>query len=580
MEHGYSSEKNVQILIALLKKRGIRKVIASPGTTNIAFVASVQYDPFFEVYSAADERSAGYMACGLAIESGEPVVLSCTGATASRNYIPAMTEAYYRQIPVLAVTSMQHVGRIGQYIPQVLDRSNQINDTYVKSVRALIPSSDEDAWACNLAINDALNSLICNGGGPVHIDLQTSYSPDFSVKELPDSRVIMKFFPSDVLPDMPSGKIGIYVGAHRPFDVALIKAIEGFCNLNDAVVLCDQTSNYRGDHRVLAPIVTNQDASLPDIANFDLMIHIGQVSGSSMHVYGSHVWRVNPDGKTRDVFKKTSAVFEMTEEYFFNYYAAASSDSPSSNLQLAKWQAVDGDIRAKIPDLPFSNMWIAQQTAGRIPDGSVLHLGILNSLRSWNMFETPESVTCFSNTGGFGIDGCLSTAIGASLADKTRLYYCILGDLAFFYDMNSIGNRALQKNLRILVINNGRGTEFRNYSHPAARFGDDADAFMAAAGHYGNKSPDLVRHYATDLGFEYLTASSKEEYLGALEIFISPEIGERPVLFEVFTESSLESDALEQISSLAVDAKGVAKQFVKKALGQKGLDAAKRILGR
>ena len=76
------------ILLALLKAHGIRKVIASPGTTNIALVASMQQDPYFQMYSAADERSAAYMACGLAAESGEPVVLSCTGATASRNYLP------------------------------------------------------------------------------------------------------------------------------------------------------------------------------------------------------------------------------------------------------------------------------------------------------------------------------------------------------------------------------------------------------------------------------------------------------------------------------------------------------------
>lgn len=84
MDKYYTSERNVQIVLALLKAHGIRKVIASPGTTNITLVASMQQDPFFEMYSSVDERSAAYMACGLAAESGEPVVLSCTGATASR----------------------------------------------------------------------------------------------------------------------------------------------------------------------------------------------------------------------------------------------------------------------------------------------------------------------------------------------------------------------------------------------------------------------------------------------------------------------------------------------------------------
>ena len=96
MEKCYTNEIHTQILIALLKAHGIRKVVASPGATNICFVASIQNDPYFEIYSSVDERSAAYIACGLSAESGEAVVLSCTGATASRNYIPALTEAFYR----------------------------------------------------------------------------------------------------------------------------------------------------------------------------------------------------------------------------------------------------------------------------------------------------------------------------------------------------------------------------------------------------------------------------------------------------------------------------------------------------
>lgn len=92
MNTKYTNEVNTQIVLSLLKAHGIRKVIASPGTTNIRLVASMQQDAFFEMYSAADERSAAYMACGMAEESGEAVVLSCTGATASRNYVPGLTE--------------------------------------------------------------------------------------------------------------------------------------------------------------------------------------------------------------------------------------------------------------------------------------------------------------------------------------------------------------------------------------------------------------------------------------------------------------------------------------------------------
>lgn len=85
MKPFYNSEKAIQVVVSLLKQYGIKKIIASPGGTNVTFVATIQQDDFFEIYSCVDERSAAYIACGLTAESGEPVAISCTGATSSLN---------------------------------------------------------------------------------------------------------------------------------------------------------------------------------------------------------------------------------------------------------------------------------------------------------------------------------------------------------------------------------------------------------------------------------------------------------------------------------------------------------------
>ena len=114
----YTNERNVQIVIALLKAHGIRRVIVSPGTTNMTFVVSIQNDPWFQLWSSVDERSAAYIACGMAAETKEPVVISCTGATASRNYMPGLTEAYYRKLPVLAITSTRGNHKVGHLVDQ------------------------------------------------------------------------------------------------------------------------------------------------------------------------------------------------------------------------------------------------------------------------------------------------------------------------------------------------------------------------------------------------------------------------------------------------------------------------------
>ena len=583
MEKGYTVEKNAQILISLMKKHGVRKVVASPGATNVCFVASIQQDPYFEVYSSVDERSAAYIACGLAEESGEAVALSCTGATASRNYVSGLTEAYYRKIPILAITSTQFTGRVGHNIPQVIDRSASMNDIQRLSVELPVIYSAEEEWLCCVKANEALLELKHHGGGPVHINLTTTYSNEYSCKELPEARFIDRICVNDTFPKLSGEKIAIIVGAHSKWEDRLTKLVDKFCEKYNAVVLYDHTSNYTGNYGVLANLITNQELYRPDCQSMDVLIHLGNVSGAYMTLYPDKVWRVNPDGEICDTFKKLEYVFEMKEEAFFNYYVTHAPNSSKNVTYAEEWKKEREKILSKIPDLPFSNIWIAQQMSKELPENSVLHLVILNSLRSWNLFDMAKSIRGYSNTGGFGIDGCVSSLIGASLANPEILYFGIIGDLAFFYDLNSIGNRHIGNNVRLLIINNGKGTEFRNYNHNAAKFGNDADKYIAAAGHFGNKSSVLLKHYAEDLGFKYCSASTKEEFLSNIEFFVSNKHYDQPILFEVFTSSENESDALKLVSRIDMGENqqtNVAKKIVKTILGESGVKTIKKIINK
>lgn len=551
MEYYYSSEKSVQMLVYLLKAHKIRKVIVSPGTTNITFVASIQQDPYFEVYSSVDERSAAYMACGLAAESGEPVVISCTGATASRNYVPALTEAFYRKLPVLAVTSTQHTGKIGQLVPQVIDRSNIQNDIAVMSVDIPIIYDWEDEWSCNVKLNSALLALRHKGGGPVHINLTTTHSKDFSVKTLPEFRVIQRITLEDEMPRISSSRVGIFVGSHLKWSEALTNAVEKFCELYNGVVLCDHTSNYRGKYRIQYSLLSNQSNHHYESEHVELLIDMGEVSGAYFFMRPKEVWRVNPDGVVRDKFKTAlTKLFEMSELQFFTRLNDITGEPRPTDFYRELREEYDRIISC-VPELPFSNTWIAKTTTPKLPKHSVLHLGILNSLRCWNLFEMSETISCYANTGGFGIDGTVSALIGASLADTTKLHFIVVGDLAFFYDMNSVGNRHVGRNIRILLVNNGLGTEFRNYNnYLAAQVGEDVNKFIAAEGHYGRKSSVLVKHYAEDLGFTYLSANNKEEFINSLAQFVDPHLSEKPILFEVFTDAEDESEALRILNEL------------------------------
>ncbi|EHC9829437.1 2-succinyl-5-enolpyruvyl-6-hydroxy-3-cyclohexene-1-carboxylate synthase, partial [Vibrio parahaemolyticus] len=188
----YTDEPQAQIVIALLKEHGVRKIVVSPGATNIPIAGSVQSDPFFEVYSSVDERSAAYIACGLAEDSGEPVAISCTGATASRNYMPGLTEAYYRKLPIIAITSFNGNKFVGHLMPQNIDRTNLPNDIAKLSVNLPVVKDDSDFDYCTVLVNKAITESTRNGGGPVHINLTTTYKGTFNTTKLPSVRVIKR----------------------------------------------------------------------------------------------------------------------------------------------------------------------------------------------------------------------------------------------------------------------------------------------------------------------------------------------------------------------------------------------------
>ena len=576
----YTSERNVQIILSLLKAHNIKKIVASPGTTNFTFVGSVQDDPYFEVWSAFDERSAAYMACGIAAESGEPVVLTCTGATASRDYYPGLSEAYYRKLPILAITSHQGKDRIGHLIPQNIDRSQIPHDIARLSVELPVVKDERDEAFVTMEANKAVLELFRGGGGPVHVNLFTTYSKDFSVKELPPTRIIHRYFAWDKLPEIPAGKVAVYVGSHRDFSKQQNEAIERFCATFDAVVICDHTSGYYGKYKLLPTLAHLQTYPSKPIGTLDLMIHIGEVCAASFAgtFKTKQIWRVSEDGELRDPYSHLTNVFQMSEEFFFNQYGKTGKNHHDFIDKCNKEYDAFYDM---IPELPFCNIWAASQMSRKLPENSLLHISVSNTRRCWNLFHLPKGVTSACNVGCCGIDGCTSTMVGASLVNSDRITYLVTGDLAFFYDLNSIFNRHVGRNVRIFVVNNGGGAEFQLYKHPCYTFGTEAREYMGAFGHNGNKSQLLLKNIAEGLGFEYMAASTKEEFMDVLPRFTESKLTERPMMFEIFTNAEDENDALKRMSSIKTDAESLVKSKLSKGLkslvGESGVNKLKNL---
>lgn len=547
----YTVEANTLILLSLLKKNNIKRVVVSPGATNFAIVGSMQHDSFFEMYSCVDERAAAYMALGIAARTGEPVVLSCTGATASRNYMAALTEAYYRNLPILVVTSSLGLDRVGHLKAQVTDRAHAPLDIVIKQYQIDNLHKGEE-WTCALKINEAL-AFLHKFSKPVHINNCTTYNLNFTVKELPDARFIPLISDTRNMPELPKGRIAVFIGSHSDFTKEQTQIIDCFCESNDAVVFADHTSGYYGRYRVQMSLPFYQKQAHSSNSEIALLIHIGEISGdyhTFTNIQIDEVWRVNEDGAFRDFWGNLTKVFDLSESDFFSHYI---NEGLKNTAYFDKCIVDYKRVTESIPEIPLSNIWVAKMLSPKLPNNTVLHLGILNSLRAWNMFKLPEGVRSYSNVGGFGIDGCVSSLLGAALVNPNNLYLGVVGDLATFYDINAFMHREIPSNIRLVVLNNGRGVEFRNYDHPANRaFGNSVDAFIAAAGHNGNQSRSLLESVALDNGFNYIGVNNKEQFNASYPSLLNTSAS-KPIVMEVFTDPDDESNALKIMANIYKD---------------------------
>lgn len=587
MKQYCSSERNVQILIEILKANAISKVVISPGATNVSFVASIQNDSFFELYSAVDERGAAYIACGLAAESGEPVVITCTGATASRNYYPALTEAFHKKLPILAVTASQDFSNSGHLSPQYIDRTVHPMDSLKMSVQVPIIKSTVDEWDCTIKLNKAVLELKRNGGGPVHINLASSYSNDFAVREIEKVRIIRRYTVENSLPDIAGyNRIAISVGAHKKWDKELTDAVDAFCSKFNSIVLVDHSSGYWGEYRVLPTILAAQSQYSSKLFDIDLLIHIGEEHGD-YYTNGAlsqcrEVWRVSPDGEIRDTFKKLTNVFEMDEKHFFTYYSQHCALDDMKGSYYDEFINEINEAYQLIPELPFSNIWVAAEMTKTFPQNAAIHLGVSNTMRSWTFFDFPKFTFSLANTGCRGIDGAIATTLGMALASPQKIHFAVMGDLTFFYGLNALGNRYVSNNVRIILINNGCGAEFNLYQHRAYEiFEGDKDSinrFVAAGNHYSSKSIDLVKHFSEDLGFKYLRATNKREFNEACADFLNADLDDKPMIFEIFTDTEKENEALKIMRSLKIDKSIVMKQKLAGVLGESGVARIKKLI--
>lgn len=564
----FSNINNIEILVKLLKENKIKDLVISPGGTNIPVIKAVQDDPFFKCYSVVDERSAAYVAIGIYLQNRNPVALICTSAQATRNYVPGLTEAFYKRTPILAITMEKHPRFKYQEYMQAPDQVSLPKDCVKKSFELPFVSDINDYYHSIRLVNEAILELSRNGFGPVQLCIPWLDFPLTDNK--PSVRSIKRYNVNDIREDnLANKKILLLVGEHTPFSNSEKEVINHFCNKTNTVVYVNHLSNFSNDYSVegnLLLLTSNTEEI--EVIKPDVIISIGGQTGdypfylafSKNSLTGVEHWRLSEDGKVVDTYDKLTRVYQGNLTDFFNSVNSECKDH--SFLKLWKEQ-----VKEKCTDfnVPFSQVSIAQTLHNRLPSNSIVQFSILNSLRIWNLFSLESSIECYSNVGAFGIDGGLSTLIGQSLATD-KLSFMIIGDLAFFYDMNSLSIRDVKNNVRILLVNNNGGIEFKLHGENKK----DRDRFIAAADYHGS-----AKRWAESCGFDYYSAHTKEEFEKCVPTFIS--ISKKPIILEAFVSDDDESDAYLKIVSenKTKTTRDSVKSAVKGIIGEKAFKKLK-----
>jgi 2-succinyl-5-enolpyruvyl-6-hydroxy-3-cyclohexene-1-carboxylate synthase len=480
-----SDKKPVQDFIQLLDQHGIREVIICPGSRNAPFSISLSEDSRFRVHSIVDERSAAFIALGMAQQANHTVALICTSGTAALNFAPALAEAYYQRIPILVVTADRPLEWIDQGEGQSI-RQRDVYSNYVKASYEIAEEASEgDLVWYNVRIMDEAMRLANEGvRGPVHINFplreplykMTARNSE-SLKMIGRADVQLRMSESEVQQlntrIAESNKVMILAGQMRA-DNQMLEALRTFSKRPNVTVFTEAHSNLSDP-----TFITTIDRLLAGLSEDDLhflqpelLITVGHNIISRkiktlLRRGNIEHWHVDISGEGLDTLKKLSKVIPVTPaEFFENLNPGHESINSEYRDRLLQWNKnTQSGALHFLKSTPWSDLTAFHHIHNRLPSQSDVQMGNSSAVRYLLLSDSRADLDYYGNRGVAGIDGCTSTAVGAAFISQ-RLTTLISGDIAFFYDSNALWNNLNRSNLKIIVINNGGGGIFRIIDGP------------------------------------------------------------------------------------------------------------------
>lgn len=566
-------------IVALCEAKGIHHVVISPGSRNAPLTNGFAFNEVISTYSVVDERAAGFVALGMAQQLRQPVAVVCTSGSALLNYYPAIAEAFYSDIPLVVISADRPVERIdigdGQTIRQknvfqnhILFSANLHSELVMeneavdqKLQQKQFESRKHNEREINLALNKAIEEK-----GPVHINVPF-YEPLYGVVE------DVEVNPLQILPEIKERTYSeaqlsayadlwnkaerkmIIIGVSQPNSVEQ-KFLDILASDNSVIVLTETTSNVHQEgfftriDTLIGPIEREDDPDVlfkalqPDILlTFGGMI-VSKKIKAFLRKYQPHQhWHIDPK-KAYNTFFCLNKHFETTADTFFSHFLPLTRQTESTYRSF--WQDVRSKRQVKhdqyLEQIPYSDLKAMQAIVPKIPEHFIVHLANSSTIRYAQLFKWKERLPIFCNRGTSGIDGSISTSVGAAVVgDKPVLM--ITGDLSFFYDSNALWNSHIPNNFRIIIINNQGGGIFRIL--PGDKNSDIFDTYFETI-HSLNAEP-ICKLY----GLTYTSARTNEEIENQLKHFFEPS--DQAGVLEIFTPRTLNDKVLLEYFSFMKD---------------------------
>lgn len=573
----YSSIPAAQSVVQHCKSKGIQNIVISPGSRNAPLTIGFTEDSYFKCFSIVDERSAAFFALGIAQQLRQPVAVVCTSGSALLNYYPAVSEAFYSDIPLVVISADRPEYKIdvgdGQTIRQdnVFDRhigysanlkqdvshaTDRIERYAPESIKGDIESSQSAVQSYNDAeLNKAMEVAITTGL-PIHINVrfeeplynrlnESSVSAEINAVKEKIPQGLEQVAKSAELWNASSKKM-VLVGVNDPNKIEQ-QFLDILANDPSVIVLTETTSNlhhpnfFSSIDSLVAPIEKSDNKEKyflklqPDILlTFGGLIVSKKIKAFLRAYKPTHHWHVD-EVKVYDTFFSLSHHFKMRVNSFLGAFGPLLNVVKSNYFSY--WESVKQKYELKreayVTEIPFSDMLAFYQISKNIPENYQLQLANSSSVRYAQLFDIKSSLRVFCNRGTSGIDGSTSTAIGASIYSKTPTLL-ITGDLSFLYDSNGLWNDYLRPDLRIIVVNNSGGGIFRIL--PGKEETSNFERF------FETKHSLVVRKYCELFNLEYFFCDNSESLKFATSAFYEPS--ERPRLIEVSTPRLLNDKIL------------------------------------